>query len=224
LATAKQKLANFLFRGAYTPGMDSTTFKLMRLQGAKVDPKFEDILAQDGIKWTDGERTKRTARSVCEPDSIQYNALANGVELLSSDLQMLGKGLVSIVGWLMELSMEPLAIDLWTREDVPKLTQDQEYRLAICQYILELAESILKGDADLGKEETDAHKLLVEFYWPLHQIPEYLSGPIQRVAPRASVSRGRSWGVLGSCGSLWGDSILQVRRPSCAAWPSSWGS
>jgi hypothetical protein len=94
----------------------------MRLQGAKVYPKFEDISAQDGIRWTDGERTERTARSVCEPDSTQYNALANRVELSSSDLQMLGKGLVSIVGWLMELPMEPLAIDLWTREDVLKLS------------------------------------------------------------------------------------------------------
>jgi hypothetical protein len=173
-ATAEQGLANFLFRGAYTPGMDSTTFKLMRLQGAKVYPKFEDISAQDGIRWTDGERTGRTARSVCEPDSTQYNALANGVELSSADLQMLGKGLVSIVGWLMELPIEPLAIDLWTRKDVLKLSHDQDYRLAICQYIPELTQSILKGDADLGKDETDAHKLLVEFYWLLHQIPEYL--------------------------------------------------
>jgi hypothetical protein len=41
-------------------------------------------------------------------------------------------GMVSIVGWLMELPMEPLAIDLWTQEDVSKLSQDQEYRLAIC--------------------------------------------------------------------------------------------
>jgi hypothetical protein len=144
----------------------------MRMQGAKVYLKFEDILAQDGIRWTDGERTKRTARSVCEPDSIQYNALANEVELSSADLQMLGKGLINIVGWLMELPMEPWAIDLWTRKDVLKLSQDQEYRLAICQYILELAQSILKGDADLEKDETDAHKLLVE--WLLHQISEYL--------------------------------------------------
>jgi hypothetical protein len=173
-AMAKQGLANFLFRGAYTPGMDSTTFKLMRLQGAKVYPKFEDISAQDEIRWTDGERTERTARSVREPDSTQYNALANGVELSSADLQMLGKGLVSIVEWLMELPTEPLAIDLWTREDVLKLSQNQEYRLAICQYILELAQSILKGDADLEKDEIDAHKLLVEFCSLLHQISEYL--------------------------------------------------
>jgi hypothetical protein len=86
LATAEQGLTNFLFRGAYTPGMDSTTFKLMRLQGAKVYPKFEDISAQDGIRWTDGERTKRTTRSVCEPNSIPYNALANGEELSLDDL------------------------------------------------------------------------------------------------------------------------------------------
>jgi hypothetical protein len=143
--TAEQGLANFLFRGAYTPGMDSTTFKLMRLQGAKVYSKFEDISAQDGIRWTDRERTKRTARSVCESDSTQYNALANGVELSSEDLQMLGKGLVGVVGWLMELSMEPLTIDLWTREDVLKHSQDQEYRLAICQQILELAQTHTEG-------------------------------------------------------------------------------
>jgi hypothetical protein len=105
---------------------------------------------------------------------VQYNALANGVELSLDDLQMLGQGLVSIVGWLMELPMEPLSIDLWTREDVLKLSQDQEYRLASCQYILELAQSILKGEANLGKDETDAHKLLVEFYWLLHEIPEYI--------------------------------------------------
>jgi hypothetical protein len=124
LATAEQGLTNFLFKGAYTPGMDSTTFKLMRLQEAKVYSKFEDVLAQDRIRWTNGERTKRTTRLGCEADSTQFNALANGVELSSEDLQMLGKGLVSIVGWLMELSMEPLAIDLWTREDVLKLSQD----------------------------------------------------------------------------------------------------
>jgi hypothetical protein len=63
-ATAEQGLANYLFRGAYTPGMDSTTYKLMRLQGASVYPKFEDISAQDGTRWTDGERTERTARSI----------------------------------------------------------------------------------------------------------------------------------------------------------------
>jgi hypothetical protein len=56
-------------------------------------------------------------------------------------------------------------------EDVLKLSQDHEYRLAICQYILELAQSILKGDADLGMDETNVHKLLVKFYWLLHQIP-----------------------------------------------------
>jgi hypothetical protein len=45
----------------------------MRVQGANVYPKFEDISAQDGTRWTDGERTKRTARSICESDSNQYN-------------------------------------------------------------------------------------------------------------------------------------------------------
>jgi hypothetical protein len=109
-ATAEQGLANYIFRGAYTPGMDSTTYKLMRLQGANVYPKFEDISAQDGIRWTDGERTERTARSICEADTNQYNALANGMELAAADLQTLGKGLAIIVGWVMELPMEPLAI------------------------------------------------------------------------------------------------------------------
>jgi hypothetical protein len=87
---------------------------LMRLQGAKVYPKFEDISPQDETRWTDGERIEKTARSVCQSDIAQYTALANGVELASANLLMLGKGLASIVGWL----MEPLAIDPWTREDV----------------------------------------------------------------------------------------------------------
>jgi hypothetical protein len=63
--TAEQGLTNYLFRGAYTPGMDSTTYKLMRLQGAKVYHKFEDISTQDGTRWTDVQRAERTARSVC---------------------------------------------------------------------------------------------------------------------------------------------------------------
>jgi hypothetical protein len=54
-ATAEHGLANFLFRGAYTPGMDSTTFKLMRLQGAKVYPKFEDVRPKMG---SDGQMGK----------------------------------------------------------------------------------------------------------------------------------------------------------------------
>jgi hypothetical protein len=67
------------------------------------------------------------------------------------------------IGWLLELSMEPLVINLWTREDVLQLSQDQEYMLAICQYIPELAQSIIKGEAHLAKDVTDAHELLVEF-------------------------------------------------------------
>jgi hypothetical protein len=31
-----------------------------------------------------------------------------------------------------------------------------------------------EGEAHLAKDETDAHKLLVEYYWMLHKIPEYL--------------------------------------------------
>jgi hypothetical protein len=56
----------------------------------------------------------------------------------------------------------------------PKTQSGSGVQASHLQYILELAGSILKGDADLGKDEIDAHKLLVEFYWLLHQIPEYL--------------------------------------------------
>jgi hypothetical protein len=37
-----------------------------------------------------------------------------------------------------------------------------------------MTQSILKGEAHLEKDETNAHKLLVEFYWLLHKISEYL--------------------------------------------------
>jgi hypothetical protein len=52
-ATAESGLANFLFRGAYTPGMDSTTFKLMRLQGAKVYP---GVRGHFGPRWDQMDR------------------------------------------------------------------------------------------------------------------------------------------------------------------------
>jgi hypothetical protein len=163
-ATAEQGLANFLFRGAYTPGVDSTTFKLMRLQGAKVYPKFEDILAQDGIRWTDWERTERTARSVCESDSIQYNALANGVELSLDDLQMLGKGLVSIValadgapyGTPGNRSLDP--------GGCPKNQSGSGVQVSHVPVHPRVGpEHTIQGEAHLGKDETNAHRLLLEF-------------------------------------------------------------
>jgi hypothetical protein len=215
-ATAEHGLANYLFRGAYTPGMDSITYKLMRLQGANVYPKFEDISAEDGARWTDGERTERTARSICQSDQAQHNALAIGTYLTAAELQMLGKGLAVLAGWLMEVPMEPLAIELWTWKDVLNLSQNQEYRLAICQYILELAQSILKGEAHLSKDETDAHKLLVEFYWALHKIPAYLLGTDSEGCAEKVCFRGPAlaglrelWKLMGGINSAGAQTLLR---------------
>jgi hypothetical protein len=82
----------------------------------------------------------------------------------------------------------------------------------------------MKGEAHRGKDETDAHKLLVEFYWLLHKIPEYI---IRTNSEGCAESVNFTEPQLAGLRELWdlyGDSNLQVRRPLCAAWPSSWGS
>jgi hypothetical protein len=49
-----------------------------------------------------------------------------------------------------------------------------EYRLSILCYVAAMAESTLTGTCPLDEQSTTEHRLLLEFYWMLHKIPEYL--------------------------------------------------
>jgi hypothetical protein len=48
-----------------------------------------------------------------------------------------------------------------------------EYRLSILCYVAAMAESIMAGSCLLDEQSSMEHRLLVEFYWLLHKIPEY---------------------------------------------------
>jgi hypothetical protein len=49
-----------------------------------------------------------------------------------------------------------------------------EYRLSILCYIAAMAESIMARTCLLDEQSSMEHRLLGEFYWLLHKIPEYL--------------------------------------------------
>jgi hypothetical protein len=127
--------------------------------------------------------------------------------------------------------------NLWTREDVLNLSQDHEYRLAICQYVLELAQNMLQGTAHLAKDETDAHKLLVEFYWMLHKIPEYLlrtdsegcAEKVTFVGPQVAGLR-ELWELMGGLDSAGTQTLLrrmaiqlgELERSGCVRLDQVW--
>jgi hypothetical protein len=51
---------------------------------------------------------------------------------------------------------------------------NEDYRLAMCRYVLDMAQNILLGELKLTRESHDKYRLLMEFYKLLHKIPEYL--------------------------------------------------
>jgi hypothetical protein len=46
----------------------------------------------------------------------QIQSLANGTELTSDKLEQFARGLVILVDWLVELSVDPPGIEEWTEE------------------------------------------------------------------------------------------------------------
>jgi hypothetical protein len=46
--TPEQGLVNYLLRGAYTPGMQGTTYRSARTRDATVYPTLEDVAIQEG--------------------------------------------------------------------------------------------------------------------------------------------------------------------------------
>jgi hypothetical protein len=49
-----------------------------------------------------------------------------------------------------------------------------EYRLSILRYVAAMAKSIMPETCLLDEQSSMEHRLLVEFHWLLHKIPEYL--------------------------------------------------
>jgi hypothetical protein len=88
------------------------------------------LAAQDSHKWTNGERIERADPAIPHYDNQQYQSLADGTaELTSDELQMSGRGLTILVGWLMEFPAEPLLLDFYLLNDRVTYDQDEYYRL-----------------------------------------------------------------------------------------------
>jgi hypothetical protein len=108
------------------------------------------------------------------PTETQAQSLANGTELTADELEQFARGLVILVDWLVDLPVIPPGIEAWTAEARRTHKNRVEYRLSILCYVAAMAESILAGTCLLDEQSTTWHRLLMEFYWMLHKIPEYL--------------------------------------------------
>jgi hypothetical protein len=76
--------------------------------------------------------------------------------------------------WLVDLPVIPPGTEGWTAEARRMHKNCVEYRLSILCYVAAMAESIPARTCLLDEQSTTEHCLLVEFYWMLHKIPEYL--------------------------------------------------
>jgi hypothetical protein len=104
----------------------------------------------------------------------QAQSLANGTELAANELEQFARGLVILVDWLVDLPVILPGTEAWTAEARRTHKNCVEYRLSILRYVAAMAESILAGTCLLDEQSTTEHRLLVEFSWMLHKIPEYL--------------------------------------------------
>jgi hypothetical protein len=167
-------LMNFIFRGVFAQGLDSKFFMTVQTQGPTMYPSWSAIYLQDGMHWTPGEKGERLARNQVVPTEAQAQSPANGTELTADELEQFAWGLVILVDWLVDLPVIPPETEAWEAETRRTHKNHVEYRLPILRYIAAMTESILAETCRLDEQSTTEHRLLVEFYWMLHKIPEYL--------------------------------------------------
>jgi hypothetical protein len=108
------------------------------------------------------------------PTQAQAQSLANGTELTADELEQFARGLVILVDWLIDLPVVPPGTEAWTAEARRTHKNCVEYHLSIICYVAAMAESILAGTCLLDEKSTTEHRLLVEFYWMLYKILEFL--------------------------------------------------
>jgi hypothetical protein len=75
---------------------------------------------------------------------------------------------------LVDLPVNLPGIEGWTAEARCTPKYHLEHRLSILRYVAAMAERIMAGTCLLDEQSSMEHRLLVEFYWLLHKIPEYL--------------------------------------------------
>jgi hypothetical protein len=171
----EQGLMNFIFRGVFAYGLDLEFFMTLRTQGPAVYLSWSAMYLQDGMQWTPGEKGERLARNSVVPTQTHVQSLANGTQLTAEKLEQFARCLVILVHWLVDLPLIPPRIEGRTAEARRTHKYRVEYRLSILCYVAAMAESIvMAGTCLLNEQSSMEHRLLVEFHWLLHKIPEYL--------------------------------------------------
>jgi hypothetical protein len=174
----EQGLVNYIFRGVFTQGLDSEFFMVLRTQGPAVYPAGAAVYNEDGIGWSPAERYFRSERQSVTPTLAQFKSLASGTDLTDDALQQFARGLVIIVDWVSTLSVYPSLIEGWTLEARKAHLAHMEYRMTIMRYILAMADSIMAGTCPLNERSNLEYRLLVEFYWMQHKIPDVTVGRV----------------------------------------------
>jgi hypothetical protein len=172
--TPEQGLVNFIFRGQYTQGLDSQFFMNCRQSGPAVYPTWADVWTQEGLNWTPQERLDRQARAAVLPGQADFDSLAVGTELTEEELQQFARGLVVIAGYVSAFPIDSPLLPDWLPEHRQAHQVRKEYRLTLLRYVVTLARSIMDGNCKLVANDYKQHRLLVEFYWMLHKIPDFL--------------------------------------------------
>jgi hypothetical protein len=172
--TPEQGLVNFIFRGQYTQGLDSQFFMNCRQSGPAVYPTWADVWTQEGLHWTPQERLDGQARAAVSPGQADFDSLVVGSELTEEELQQFARGLVVIAGYVSAFPIDPPLLADWLPEHRQAHQVRKEYRLTLLRYVVTLARFIMDGNCKLIANDYKQHRLLVEFYWMLHKIHDFL--------------------------------------------------
>jgi hypothetical protein len=170
----EQGLVNYIFRGSYTQGLDSEFYMVTRTGEPAMYPTYSAVYNQDGLIWSTIERYTRAERQSVTPTEELFRSLSDGTELTADELQLFARGLVTIVDWVSTLPLYPPSIEGWTLEARKAHVLEIEYRMTILRYVLAMADGIMAETCPLSAQSHMEYRLLVEFYWMLHKIPEYL--------------------------------------------------
>jgi hypothetical protein len=172
--TLEQGLVNYIFRGQYNQGLDSQFFMNCRQSGPAVYPTWADVWTQEGLNWTPQERLERQARAAVSPGQADFDSLAVGTELTEEELQQFARGQVVIAGYVSAFPIDPPLLANWLPKHKQAHQVRKEYRLTLLRYVVTLARTIIEGNCKLVATDYKQHRLLVEFYWMLHKIPDFL--------------------------------------------------
>jgi hypothetical protein len=172
--TLEQGLVNYIFGGQYTQGLDSQFLMNCRQSGPAVYPTWADVWTQEGLNWTPQERLERQARAAVSPGQADFDSLAVGTELTEEEPQQFVRGLVVIAGYVSAFPIDPPLLANWLPDHKQAHQVRKEYRLTLLRYVVTLARTIIEGNCKLVATDYKHHRLLVEFYWMLHKIPDFL--------------------------------------------------